>query len=146
MPGYGTSWEGSLREQAKALGLERDTRFLGWVDEKTLEGLFGVAGCFVFPSLYEGFGLPVLEAMVRDVPVACSDRASLPEVARGAARLFDPERPPEIAEAIEALLGDRPEADRLIAAGRRVAAGFTWERTARETADCYRRALGLTSP
>ncbi len=76
----------------------------------------------MFPSLYEGFGLPVLEAMARGVPVACSDRASLPEVAGDAALLFDPADPAAIAAAVERLLGDAAEAERLRAAGRAQAA------------------------
>jgi glycosyltransferase involved in cell wall biosynthesis len=140
LPGYATHWEPGLRDRARELGLERDTRFLGWVSDYELEGLYAAASVFVFPSLYEGFGLPVLEAMARGVPVACSDRGSLPEVAGGAARLFDPERPEAIAAAIEELLADPAEADRLRAAGRERAAAFTWDETARQTVEVYRRA------
>jgi glycosyltransferase involved in cell wall biosynthesis len=141
MPGYATPWEVELHRRCSDLGLDADVRFLGWVSDTELEDLYAAADCFVFPSLYEGFGLPVLEAMARGVPVACSDRASLPEVAGGAARLFDPERPEEIARAIEAVLSDPDEAARLIAAGRERAARFTWQQTARATAEVYRRAL-----
>ena len=105
LPGYQTAWEADLRRQALALGLEADARFLGWVPTGELEDLYAVASCFVFPSLYEGFGLPVLEAMARGVPVACSDRGSLREVAGDAACLFDPDRPAAIAGAIESLSG-----------------------------------------
>ena len=65
-------------------------RLLGWVDDATLDGLYRAADCFVFPSLAEGFGLPVLEAMLRGAPVACSNATSLPEVVGDAALLFDP--------------------------------------------------------
>jgi glycosyltransferase involved in cell wall biosynthesis len=95
----------------------------------------------VFPSLYEGFGLPVLEAMRRGVPVACSDRSSLPEVAGDAALLFDPDDARAIAAALERVLGDRGEAQRLRAAGRLQAQRFTWAATARATAASYDRAL-----
>jgi len=142
LPGYPTWHERELRERAASLGVAGDVRFLDWVRDEELEGLYATAGAFVFPSLYEGFGLPVLEAMRRGVPVACSDRSSLPEVAGDAALLFDPERPAEIAAAIERLLTDRAEADRLREAGRRRAARFTWEATARETLRSYERALG----
>jgi glycosyltransferase involved in cell wall biosynthesis len=145
LPGYPTPWEGELRTRAVELGLEAYTRFLGWVGDDELEKLYTVAGCFVFPSLYEGFGLPVLEAMARGIPVACSDRGSLPEVAAGAARLFDPEDPAAIASAIEVLLTDRDEAARLVAAGRERAAQLTWEQSARATADVYRRTLAAPS-
>ncbi len=69
-------------------------RFLGWLSGEELEGLWALAEAFVFPSLYEGFGLPVLEAMARGVPVACSNASSLPEVAGDAALLFDPQHEP----------------------------------------------------
>jgi glycosyltransferase involved in cell wall biosynthesis len=83
----------------------------------------------------------VLEAMARGVPVACSDRSSLPEVAGEAALLFDPEDTGAIQRAIERLLGDPAERERLARAGRERAAGFTWERTAELTAAAYERAL-----
>jgi glycosyltransferase involved in cell wall biosynthesis len=146
LPGYATQWEYELREKADQLAVARDTRFLGWVSGDELEALYAVSSCFVFPSLYEGFGLPVLEAMARGIPVACSDRGSLPEVAGDAARLFDPEEPASIASAIEALLADPEEAARLSAAGRKRAARFTWEQTARATTEVYRRTLGVASP
>jgi len=146
LPGYPTWHERELRERAASLGVAGDVRFLDWVADSELEGLYAAAGAFVFPSLYEGFGLPVLEAMRRGVPVACSDRSSLPEVAGDAALLFDPERPAEIAAAIERLLTDRTEADRLRDAGRQRAARFTWEATARETLRSYERALGRSLP
>ena len=72
LPGYPTPHEAELRERATALGLDADVRFLGWTSEADIEGLFKLARAFVFPSFYEGFGLPVLEAMARGVPVACS--------------------------------------------------------------------------
>jgi glycosyltransferase involved in cell wall biosynthesis len=143
VPGYPTPHEAELRERAAALGVEDDVRFPGWVSAAELEGLYAEASAFVFPSLYEGFGLPVLEAMARGVPVACSDRGSLAEVAGDAARLFDPEHPGQIAAAIEALISDRAEAERLRQAGRRRAAGFTWGATARGTLASYERALAV---
>ena len=91
----------------------------------------------------EGFGLPVLEAMARGAPVACSRGGALGEVAGDAALLFDPHSEPEIAAAIERLLTDRGEAQRLRAAGRGRAAQFTWAATATGTMACYRRALGI---
>src|SRR5207248_8529591 len=97
LPGYPTPHEQELRSHAEALGIATSTRFPGWVPTEDLEALFRLAHCFVFPSLYEGFGLPVLESMVRGVPVVCSGRASLAEVVHGAARLFDPESPHSIA-------------------------------------------------
>jgi glycosyltransferase involved in cell wall biosynthesis len=141
LPGYPTAHEGELRERARALGVDADVRFPAWVSAAELEGLWGVTQVFVFPSLYEGFGLPVLEAMARGVPVACSNASSLPEVAGDAALLFDPHDEPAIADAIERLLLDPDEAGRRRALGRQRAHLFTWERTARATLDSYARAL-----
>jgi glycosyltransferase involved in cell wall biosynthesis len=143
LAGYSTPYESELRRRAAQLGLENDVRILGWVADAELEALYAAAAVFVFPSLYEGFGLPVLEAMARGVPVACSDRGSLAEVAGGAARLFDPSRPEEIAAAVEALLADPREVERLRAAGRAQAASFSWAATARGTLASYDRALGV---
>ena len=141
VPGYPTPYEAELRAIAAGLALRDDVVFPEWLDAAELEGLYALAACVVFPSLYEGFGLPVLEAMVRGVPVACSDRSSLPEVAGDAAVLFDPEDVPAITRALEELLGDRGLADRLARAGREQAARFSWDRTAAQTVESYRRAL-----
>jgi glycosyltransferase involved in cell wall biosynthesis len=141
IPGYPTWHEQELHARARSLGIEADVRIMGWLDEPRIEALYAAAACFVFPSLYEGFGLPVLEAMQRGVPVACSDRASLPELADDAALLFDPERPAEIAAAIIKLMEDPNESERLRRAGLERARRFTWEETARLTAAAYERAL-----
>jgi glycosyltransferase involved in cell wall biosynthesis len=141
VPGYETEHEPVLRARAGAAGVGGDVRFPGWLDPADVEGLWRACAAHVFPSFYEGFGLPVLEAMARGVPGACSDRASLPEVAGDAALLFDPGDPAAIRGAIERLLGDAALRERLRAAGLERAAQFTWERTARATADSYDRAL-----
>jgi glycosyltransferase involved in cell wall biosynthesis len=141
LPGYATWHERELRERVAAAGVGEDVRFPGWVPAAEIEGLWAVAAAFVFPSLYEGFGLPVLEAMARGVPVACSDASSLPEVAGDAALLFDPHDEGAIAAAVERLLGDPAEAERLRAAGSARVLQFTWERTARLTLQSYERAL-----
>jgi glycosyltransferase involved in cell wall biosynthesis len=142
LPGYPTPHEHELRAQALALGIDSDVRFLGWIPDDEMEGLYAVASAFVMPSLYEGFGLPVLEAMARGLPVACSDRSSLPEVAGGAALLFDPEDTGAMARAIESLLHDPGVAERLRAEGPARAREFSWRRTAEQTVASYRRALG----
>ena len=145
LPGYPTPYELDLRAHAAAVGVQADVRFPAWVSDAELEGLWAVADAFVFASLYEGFGLPVLEAMARGVPVACSDRSSLPEVAGDAALLFDPEAPGAIAVAIGRLLDDMGLVERLRAAGLARARRFSWERTARGTLESYRRALTSSS-
>jgi glycosyltransferase involved in cell wall biosynthesis len=141
LPGYPTPHEAELRGRVQELGLDGDVRFLGWVSSEELEELYAAAACFVFPSLYEGFGLPVLEAMARGVPVATSSRASLGEVAGDAALLFDPEDVDSIVHAIETLLADGALARRLSAAGRERAAKFNWADAAEGTVASYRRAL-----
>jgi glycosyltransferase involved in cell wall biosynthesis len=141
VPGYSTPHEQDLRELAAELGISDRVRMPGWISEADLEGLYGAAACVALPSLYEGFGLPVLEAMARGVPVACSDRSSLPEVAGNAALLFDPESVEAIRAALERLLRDPELRARLGRAGTRRAASFTWKRTAELTAASYERAL-----
>ena len=141
IPGYPTPHERELRERAEQLGALADLRLLGWVSGPELEGLYALAAAFVFPSLHEGFGLPVLEAMRRGLPVACSNTSSLPEVAGDAALLFDPRDTAAITRAIHTLLDDRAAADGLRAAGVAQAARFTWEATARGTAASYDRAM-----
>jgi glycosyltransferase involved in cell wall biosynthesis len=99
------------------------------VPERLLPGLFAGAEAFALPSLYEGFGLPVLEAMACGTPVVASHLTALPETAGGAARLAPPD---EVAEATRDLLGDEVERERLRDAGLRRAKEFTWARTAAE--------------
>jgi glycosyltransferase involved in cell wall biosynthesis len=141
VPGYSTPHESELIARAATLGTANEVRFPRWVDPADLEGLYAAATAFVFPSLYEGFGLPVLEAMRRGLPVACSNRSSLPEVAGDAALLFDPDNEEAIHEALVRLLGDGALRARLNAAGAERSAGFTWAATAAATVAVYRRAL-----
>ena len=146
LPGYGTWHEAELHERAAALGVGADVRFLGWVSEEELEGLWALARAFVFASLYEGFGLPVLEAMARGVPVACSNASSLPEVAGDAALMFDPYDEAAIAAALETLLlQDEATRQATRARGLARAEQFGWERAARETLASYARALGSSA-
>jgi len=142
LAGHATPYQDELRVHAACLGVTAETRFLDWVPNDELESLYRASTAFVFPSVYEGFGLPVLEAMSRGVPVACSNRGALAEVADDAALLFDPEEPRAIAAAIERLLGDPGERERLSRAGRANAARFSWAETARRTLRVYELALG----
>jgi len=140
MPGNPTAHEQELRELAGQLGIARNVSFPAYVDAADLEGLYALASCFVFASINEGFGIPVLEAMQRGVPVACSNASALPEVAGDAALYFDPYSVRGIADALGELVGDRVLAERLAAAGREHERGFTWERAARQTLESYARA------
>jgi glycosyltransferase involved in cell wall biosynthesis len=112
---------------------EAGARLLGRVSDEELGALYAGCACFAYPSLQEGFGLPVLEAMCAGAPVVTSNVSSLPEVAGDAALLVDPLDPAAIAEAIARVLSDQLLADELRARSRRQAGTFSWARTARET-------------
>jgi glycosyltransferase involved in cell wall biosynthesis len=105
-------------------------RELGYVPERLLPGLYAGARAFAMPSLYEGFGLPCLEAMASGTPVVAADRAALPETCGGAALLANPDDPEAFADALVRAATDDAERPRLIEAGRQRAARFTWRRTA----------------
>jgi glycosyltransferase involved in cell wall biosynthesis len=134
--GSGTD-RGGLPALARELGVERDVRLLGVVDDATLEALYAAAHGLVTATRFEGFGLPVLEAMLRDVPVACSDLPVLREVAGDAAIFHDPGDPASVARSLRALTADPDLAARLRAGGRRRAAAFSWARAADATAAVY---------
>jgi glycosyltransferase involved in cell wall biosynthesis len=141
IPGNPTKHGGELEQLAFDLGVRDALCLPGWVDEPDLEALYRMASCFVFPSRREGFGMPILEAMARGVPVACSDASAVPEVAGDAALYFAPDSPDEIAQAIVRLLGDTKLAAELMERGQARQRMFTWSRTAEETLAVYERAL-----
>ena len=138
--GYPTAYEEELRVRAGSR-----VRLASWVDDTTLAGLYRSSVCLAFPSLAEGFGLPVLEAMTRGLPVACSNATALPEVAGDAALYFDPTDTAAITVALERLLREPDLRDRLRTAGLARAAEFTWEATAQATLASYERALSARS-
>src|SRR5262249_17809867 len=125
-------WGPDPVRRAHALGLATAVRFVGAVPDGDLPALYGGALAFAFPALWEGFGLPALEAMAAGAPVVASNRGALPEVTAGAALLVDP-APGPLADALEQLLADTVLRERLRMAGLARAAQFSWERTARET-------------
>jgi glycosyltransferase involved in cell wall biosynthesis len=141
IPGYPTAFEGELATLAE--GSEANVRITGWLDGPRLEGLYRSAACFVFPSLAEGFGMPVLEAMARGVPVACSNIPPLREVAGEAAVFFEPTDTQAIRAAIAEVLDDVSLRERLRSAGLAQAGKFSWAKSAEATLACYRRALGV---
>ena len=118
--------------------MTESVRFLGPVADADLPALYAGADLFVFPSLYEGFGLPVLEAMACGTPVACSNTSSLPEVAGDAALLFDPTDIQAMVGAMDLALGDANMREELRGRGAAQAARFSWERTAQATMEVYR--------
>jgi glycosyltransferase involved in cell wall biosynthesis len=126
-----------VRQLALALGVQDRVLIPGYVDAAELEGLWRAAACAAFPTRAEGFGLPVLEAMRRGVPVGCSDIPVLHEVGGDVARYFDPMDPSSAAAAVAALLATPGDA----ASGRARAAHFSWAEAARGTHEAYARAL-----
>ena len=118
-------------------GISDEIKVIGPVEEEDILGLYNLADLFVFPSLYEGFGLPVLEAMACGVPVVASNQSSIPEVAGDAACLVDPTSPAQLAEAIQKVCTDGQYRQRLIDKGFVRAKKFSWENTARETLEMY---------
>jgi glycosyltransferase involved in cell wall biosynthesis len=119
-------------------GMRDRVRILGFVPERQLGALYGGAALFCFPSLLEGFGFPVLEAMVQGTPVVTSSGTSTEEIAGGAAVLVDPRDTDSIADGIRRVLDDESLARKLSEAGPARAARFTWERTAEELVNAYR--------
>jgi glycosyltransferase involved in cell wall biosynthesis len=122
------------------LDLEKSVRWLGYLPYEDLPRMYNLARLMVFPSLFEGFGLPVLEAMACGCPVACSNVTSLPEVAGDAAQLFDPESEDEMLEVIEGLWLSEGALEVLSQKGQKQAASFSWEKAARQTIEVYRGA------
>jgi glycosyltransferase involved in cell wall biosynthesis len=138
----GSDWSGAERVHAEAArsGCGDDIVFTGFVPGADLPALYQGADALAFPSLYEGFGIPVLEAMACGVPVACSDVSSLPELAGDAALLFHPADEDALASSLERLLLDAELRARLRARGLARASLFTWEESARRTLDVLRDA------
>jgi glycosyltransferase involved in cell wall biosynthesis len=137
----GWLYDATLAE-VQRLGLADSVRFLGHVPVDDLVALYSAASVFAYPSLYEGFGLPLLEAMACGCPVVTSNRSSLPEVAGEAGILVDPVDVEQIAAAIRQVLNDPALAAAMRQKGLARARLFSWERCARETLDAYRRVLG----
>ena len=127
----------SVRRAVLQTRVERSVRFLGFLPFEVLRVFFQSAALFAFPSLYEGFGLPPLEAMATGVPVVASNVSALPEVLGDAALLVNPEKVFEIARAIQDALLDEDLRASLIAKGRAQAARYSWDRTAREVLEVY---------
>jgi glycosyltransferase involved in cell wall biosynthesis len=127
----------ALRHAVIHSRVEDTVRFLGFVPIDTLRAFYQAASAFVFPSLYEGFGLPPLEAMACGTPVVCSSVNSLPEVVGDAAEIVNPENVFDIARGMREVLLDRTRRSRLVERGFEQARRFSWERTAQQVLDAY---------
>lgn len=138
----GRGWKNqAIYKEVQVLGIEDSVRFLGFVDDRQLSALYASCFCFLYPSVDEGFGLPVLEAMTLGGPVICSNVASLPEVAGQAALYVDPANVDTIVAAMERISKDEPLRQALIQQGKERAAGFSWEKTAEKTLMSYYEAI-----
>jgi glycosyltransferase involved in cell wall biosynthesis len=126
---------------AEKLGIGNDVAFAGFVTEEDLIGLYNAAELLIYPSLYEGFGLPVLEAMVCATPVITSPCGSIPEIAGDAALMVDPHDADAIATAIQSVLTDKALYDRLVEKGRLRAGLFSWQLAAEKTFALYQEMM-----
>ncbi len=129
-----------LERSVTALGLEQQVEYVGSADDNELSALYAGCNFLLFPSLYEGFGLPIIEALSFGKPVITSNVSSMPEVAGEAALLVDPQSVDDIAEAIKRLITDRALYDTLAAKAIPQAAKFSWDRAAQQTLEIIERA------
>ena len=137
------AWQGHrVRQEVARLGLTDWVILPGYLSDDDLVALYNFADVFVYPSLYEGFGLPVIEAMACGTPVITSNVSSLPEVAGDAAVFIDPRSEMEICAALEQLINDPDLRNRLRTAGLERAGQFSWRSTAERTIEAYRQCLG----
>ncbi len=132
----------ALRQRVHRHRLDKHVRFFGFQPAATLVAFYRLARAFVFPSLYEGFGLPPLEAMANNTPVVTSHLSSMPEVAGDAAILVDPYDPASIADGLRRAVNDEPLRQQLIARGRERVKAFSWRQAAVRTLEAYRGAIG----
>lgn len=138
----GHGWlEEPIHTAVDELGQRDRVHFIGFVDDDDLPALYSAARCFAYPSLYEGFGLTILEAMACGTPVLTSNGSSMTEVAGDATLLVDPLSTPQISRALYRLLTDEPLRGQLVERGFHQAAYFTWERSAGQLLALYRRLL-----
>jgi glycosyltransferase involved in cell wall biosynthesis len=143
LTGKETWFTPKVLEAARACGFASRIHFTGFVSDGDLLELYNACDCFVFPSFYEGFGLPILEAMACGRAVACSNTSSMPEVADGAGLLFDPHQSGEITRALKDILLDSELRARMERLGLQRAASFTWKKSARATLDVYKDVVNL---
>src|SRR3990167_2440891 len=136
----------SLEQTIHMLSRKNQIKYLGYVSENELAFLYAGAAAFAFPSLYEGFCFPVLEAMASGTPVLTSNRSSLPEVAGEAAKLINPEDIDAISSGLEQVLTDNTFREKAISAGLEQARQFTWAKCALNTIQVYKKTLSTQKP
>jgi glycosyltransferase involved in cell wall biosynthesis len=131
----------AISKLVTSLGLDDQVQFLNKISNEDLVLLYNEASLFVFPSLYEGFGLPLLEAMACGVPVVAANTSSIPEIAGDAARLFDAKDPQELSRTMAQVLGDEDVKTNMVKKGFQRSATFSWEKCAHETLSVYSKVL-----
>ena len=144
LAGKDTWFSPQIREVARKSRVADRIVFTGFVEDEDLLRLYNACDCFVFPSFYEGFGIPILEAMACGRAVACANTSSMPEVADGAGILFDPQSKSEIARALADILLDPELRARMERLGLQRAPLFTWNRTAERTMELYHAVAEAT--
>ena len=146
LTGQDTWFTHKVREAARASGIASRIIFTGFVPDSALLQLYNACDCFVFPSFYEGFGLPIVEAMACGRAVACSNTSAMPEVADGAAQLFDPSCIEGMARAMADLLLNAELRGRKERLGLQRAGLFNWNRSAQATLEVYRQVVNASTP
>ena len=131
-----------IHQTAEAAQFAGEIRFTGYLSSEEKNALYQNADAMVFPSLYEGFGMPPLEAMLFECPVICSDAASLPEIVGDAAELVDPLDVQAIADGIWRVLSNKDYRASLIEKGAQQALRFSWDRSAEKMIQIYKETLG----
>jgi glycosyltransferase involved in cell wall biosynthesis len=143
LAGKDTWFGGRIREAARESGMNGRIRFTGFVSDEDLLQLYNACECFAFPSFYEGFGIPVLEAMACGRAVMCSNSSAIPEVADGAALLFNPNDREQMVRALYDVLRDAELRTRMERLGLQRASYFSWKKTAEMTLDVYHEVAGV---
>jgi glycosyltransferase involved in cell wall biosynthesis len=138
----GVSEDHALAHRAHRLGIADHVRCLGRIPQQHLHALYHMSALLLHVALYEGFGLPILEAMRAGLPVVTSNYGAMREIGEGVARLVNPLDVNEVAAALQRVLVDDPLRRRMVEAGRRRADTFSWERAVDGTVEAYRQALG----
>lgn len=132
------NFDRKIDEAIKTNDLSDRVIFPGWIDEDDKPALLQMAECFIFPSLYEGFGIPIIEAMSAGTPVVCSDIPVLREIGKDAALFCDPKNSRQFAEYISKILNDDNFRQNLVLKGRNIAQNLTWQKTAEKTHEIYK--------
>ncbi|MCC7341003.1 MAG: glycosyltransferase family 4 protein [Bryobacterales bacterium] len=143
--GKDTSQSGEIRELARKSSVRQRIHFAGFVPDELLPAFYNAADLFVFPSFYEGFGIPLLEAMACGRPIACSNRTAMPEVTGKTAVLFDPSSKQSIGQALHDMLANLDLCQKLGEAALHRSRGFRWDATARTVLNVYREVASVPS-